>query len=123
MGEQEEGVEETLPTMYLPVDVPVPGRNAITQVVWAERPEGPDRMRLLVLVEGRRHEAERARELGLRRYNMWGTATGSLAHYKEGFGAREESYVGTRALAISPAMLEMLMIDPLPCSSICRPAA
>jgi lipid II:glycine glycyltransferase (peptidoglycan interpeptide bridge formation enzyme) len=45
---------------------------------------------------------ERARELGLRRYNMWGTATGSLAHYKDGFGAREESYVGTRALAISP---------------------
>ena len=41
------------------VDVPVPGRNEITQVLWAERQEGPDIMTLVVFVEGRRHEAER----------------------------------------------------------------
>ena len=43
----------------------------------------------------------RAVELGSRRYNMWGTATDGLAHFKMGFGAREESYIGTRSLAVS----------------------
>ena len=38
----------------------------------------------------------------MRRYHMWGTATDSLAHYKEGFGAREERYIGTRAAALNP---------------------
>jgi lipid II:glycine glycyltransferase (peptidoglycan interpeptide bridge formation enzyme) len=45
---------------------------------------------------------QRAHELGFRRYHMWGTATDSLAHYKEGFGAREERYLGTRALGAHP---------------------
>jgi lipid II:glycine glycyltransferase (peptidoglycan interpeptide bridge formation enzyme) len=45
---------------------------------------------------------QRAQELGMRRYHMWGTATDSLAHYKEGFGAREERYVGTRSAALNP---------------------
>jgi peptidoglycan pentaglycine glycine transferase (the first glycine) len=44
----------------------------------------------------------RAQELGFRRYHMWGTATDSLAHYKEGFGAREERYIGSRSLAPQP---------------------
>lgn len=43
---------------------------------------------------------ERARELGVRRYHMWGTATDSLAHYKEGFGAHEERYIGTRSAPV-----------------------
>lgn len=42
----------------------------------------------------------RARTSGVLRYNLWGTATDGLAHYKEGFGAREERYVGTRAMTI-----------------------
>lgn len=42
----------------------------------------------------------RARDLGMRRYNMWGTATSGLARYKEGFGARQETYVGTRAMPV-----------------------
>jgi hypothetical protein len=45
---------------------------------------------------------QRAQELGFRRYHMWGTATDSLAHYKEGFGAREVRYVGTRSLRLDP---------------------
>lgn len=43
----------------------------------------------------------RATELGSGRYNMWGTATEGLAHFKMGFGAREESYVGTRSMAVN----------------------
>lgn len=43
----------------------------------------------------------RAVELGSRRYNMWGTATEGVANFKLGFGAREESYVGTRSMAVS----------------------
>ncbi len=43
----------------------------------------------------------RAGELGCRRYNMWGTATEGLAHFKLGFGAREESYVGTRSIPVN----------------------
>lgn len=43
----------------------------------------------------------RAGELGVRRYNMWGTATEGVAHFKLGFGAREESYVGTRSMAVN----------------------
>lgn len=45
----------------------------------------------------------RAHALGFRRYHMWGTATDSLAHYKEGYGAREERYIGTRAAALDRA--------------------
>lgn len=43
----------------------------------------------------------RATELGSRRYNMWGTVTEGLAHYKLGFGAREESYIGTRWMPVN----------------------
>jgi lipid II:glycine glycyltransferase (peptidoglycan interpeptide bridge formation enzyme) len=46
----------------------------------------------------------RARELGARRYNMWGTATEGLAHFKLGFGAREEAYIGTRSMAVIPVV-------------------
>jgi len=46
----------------------------------------------------------RAVELGRRRYNMWGTATEGLAHFKLGFGAREETYVGTRSMAVNGPM-------------------
>lgn len=46
----------------------------------------------------------RASELGFRRYNMWGTATDGLAHFKLGFGAREELYVGTRAMSVNGPM-------------------
>lgn len=50
----------------------------------------------------------RAGELGYGRYNMWGTATEGLAHFKLGFGAREESYVGTRSLAVNRPMDRLL---------------
>ena len=43
----------------------------------------------------------RAGDLGMRRYNMWGTTTEGLAHFKVGFGAREETYVGTRSMAVN----------------------
>jgi lipid II:glycine glycyltransferase (peptidoglycan interpeptide bridge formation enzyme) len=46
----------------------------------------------------------RAGELGTRRYNMWGTRTEGLAHFKAGFGAREESYIGTRSMAVNLTM-------------------
>ena len=46
----------------------------------------------------------RAQQLGYRRYNMWGTATDGLAHYKLGFGAREELYVGTRSMPVHRVM-------------------
>jgi hypothetical protein len=40
-------------------DYPVPSRNEITHFFLTERAEGPDLMRLVVFVDGRRHEAER----------------------------------------------------------------
>jgi lipid II:glycine glycyltransferase (peptidoglycan interpeptide bridge formation enzyme) len=46
----------------------------------------------------------RACELGMRRYDMWGTATEGLAHFKRGFGAREEVYVGTWSMPINGAV-------------------
>jgi lipid II:glycine glycyltransferase (peptidoglycan interpeptide bridge formation enzyme) len=50
----------------------------------------------------------RAGELGVRRYNMWGTATEGLAHFKLGFGAREESYVGTRSMSVN-GLIDLLL--------------
>jgi lipid II:glycine glycyltransferase (peptidoglycan interpeptide bridge formation enzyme) len=52
----------------------------------------------------------RAGELGMRRYNMWGTATEGLAHFKSGFGAREENYIGTRSLAINGTVDRLIRV-------------
>jgi lipid II:glycine glycyltransferase (peptidoglycan interpeptide bridge formation enzyme) len=46
----------------------------------------------------------RAGELGARRYNMWGTRTEGLAHFKVGFGARAETYIGTRSMSVNRRM-------------------
>jgi lipid II:glycine glycyltransferase (peptidoglycan interpeptide bridge formation enzyme) len=36
-------------------------------------------------------------------YDLWGLATGGIAHFKEGFGGRQVDYVGARDLALHPA--------------------
>jgi len=36
-------------------------------------------------------------------YDMWGLATGGIAHFKEGFGGRQVVYVGARDLPLRPA--------------------
>lgn len=42
----------------------------------------------------------RARDSGLRRYNMWGASHEGVAHLKAGFGAHEERYIGTRSIPL-----------------------
>jgi peptidoglycan pentaglycine glycine transferase (the first glycine) len=49
-------------------------------------------------------EAIRAfRADGFASYDLWGIATGGIAHFKEGFGGRQVDYVGARDLALQPA--------------------
>jgi lipid II:glycine glycyltransferase (peptidoglycan interpeptide bridge formation enzyme) len=36
-------------------------------------------------------------------YDLWGLATGGIAHFKEGFGGRQVDYVGARDLSLKPA--------------------
>jgi peptidoglycan pentaglycine glycine transferase (the first glycine) len=49
-------------------------------------------------------EAIRAfRAEGFASYDLWGIATGGIAHFKEGFGGRQVDYVGSRDLALQPA--------------------
>ena len=49
-------------------------------------------------------EAVRAfRADGFAAYDLWGIATGGIAHFKEGFGGRQVDYVGARDLRLRPA--------------------
>ncbi|MGZ6299199.1 MAG: lipid II:glycine glycyltransferase FemX [Candidatus Limnocylindria bacterium] len=49
-------------------------------------------------------EAIRAfRAEGFASYDLWGIATGGIAHFKEGFGGRQVDYIGGRDLALRPA--------------------
>ena len=48
-------------------------------------------------------EAIRAfRAQGFASYDLWGIATGGIAHFKEGFGGRQVDYVGARDLRLRP---------------------
>jgi peptidoglycan pentaglycine glycine transferase (the first glycine) len=40
---------------------------------------------------------------GFAAYDLWGIATGGIAHFKEGFGGRQIDYVGARDLPLRPA--------------------
>jgi lipid II:glycine glycyltransferase (peptidoglycan interpeptide bridge formation enzyme) len=49
-------------------------------------------------------EAIRAfRAQGFAAYDLWGIATGGIAHFKEGFGGRQVDYIGARDLRLRPA--------------------
>jgi lipid II:glycine glycyltransferase (peptidoglycan interpeptide bridge formation enzyme) len=49
-------------------------------------------------------EAIRAfRAQGFVSYDLWGIATGGIAHFKEGFGGRQVDYIGARDLPLRPA--------------------
>ena len=49
-------------------------------------------------------EAIRAfRAQGFVSYDLWGIATGGIAHFKEGFGGRQVDYIGARDLRLRPA--------------------
>lgn len=43
-----------------------------------------------------------SREAGATSYDLWGLATGGIAHFKIGFGGREVRYVGAWDLVLSP---------------------
>ena len=42
-----------------------------------------------------------SREAGATSYDLWGLATGGIAHFKIGFGGREVRYVGAWDLVLS----------------------
>jgi len=44
-----------------------------------------------------------SREQGATSYDLWGLATGGIAHFKTGFGGREVRYIGAWDLVLSPA--------------------
>jgi lipid II:glycine glycyltransferase (peptidoglycan interpeptide bridge formation enzyme) len=43
-----------------------------------------------------------SREAGATSYDLWGLATGGIAHFKTGFGGREVQYIGAWDLVLSP---------------------
>ncbi len=43
-----------------------------------------------------------SRELGATSYDLWGLATGGIAHFKTGFGGREIRYIGAWDLTLDP---------------------
>jgi lipid II:glycine glycyltransferase (peptidoglycan interpeptide bridge formation enzyme) len=43
-----------------------------------------------------------SREQGATSYDLWGLATGGIAHFKTGFGGREVHYIGAWDLVLSP---------------------
>ena len=43
-----------------------------------------------------------SRERGATSYDLWGLATGGIAHFKAGFGGREVHYVGAWDLVLDP---------------------
>jgi lipid II:glycine glycyltransferase (peptidoglycan interpeptide bridge formation enzyme) len=44
----------------------------------------------------------RSREGGAQTYDLWGLATGGIAHFKTGFGGREVGYIGAWDLVLDP---------------------
>ena len=42
-----------------------------------------------------------SREAGATSYDLWGLATGGIAHFKTGFGGREVRYIGAWDLVLS----------------------
>ena len=44
-----------------------------------------------------------SREQGATTYDLWGLATGGIAHFKTGFGGREVRYVGAWDLTLDAA--------------------
>ena len=44
----------------------------------------------------------RSREAGASAYDLWGLATGGIAHFKTGFGGREVRYIGAWDLVLDP---------------------
>jgi peptidoglycan pentaglycine glycine transferase (the first glycine) len=44
-----------------------------------------------------------SREQGATSYDLWGLATGGIAHFKTGFGGREVRYIGAWDLTLDPA--------------------
>jgi peptidoglycan pentaglycine glycine transferase (the first glycine) len=43
-----------------------------------------------------------SREQGATSYDLWGLATGGIAHFKTGFGGREHHYIGAWDLVLDP---------------------
>jgi len=43
-----------------------------------------------------------SRERGATSYDLWGLATGGIAHFKTGFGGREVQYIGAWDLVLDP---------------------
>jgi lipid II:glycine glycyltransferase (peptidoglycan interpeptide bridge formation enzyme) len=43
-----------------------------------------------------------SRERGATSYDLWGLATGGIAHFKTGFGGREIRYIGAWDLVLNP---------------------
>jgi len=43
-----------------------------------------------------------SRELGATSYDLWGLATGGIAHFKAGFGGRDVRYIGAWDLVLDP---------------------
>jgi lipid II:glycine glycyltransferase (peptidoglycan interpeptide bridge formation enzyme) len=43
-----------------------------------------------------------SREAGAETYDLWGLATGGIAHFKTGFGGREVRYIGAWDLVLDP---------------------
>jgi lipid II:glycine glycyltransferase (peptidoglycan interpeptide bridge formation enzyme) len=43
-----------------------------------------------------------SREQGATSYDLWGLATGGIAHFKTGFGGREVAYIGAWDLTLDP---------------------
>ena len=43
-----------------------------------------------------------SREQGATSYDLWGLATGGIAHFKTGFGGREVRYIGAWDLTLDP---------------------
>jgi len=43
-----------------------------------------------------------SKELGATSYDLWGLATGGIAHFKTGFGGREVRYIGAWDLVLDP---------------------
>ena len=43
-----------------------------------------------------------SRDAGAETYDLWGLATGGIAHFKTGFGGREVRYIGAWDLVLDP---------------------
>ena len=100
-----------------------PARNA--RLLFARRPDGTPLATLFLVRSGTRvvepyggmtaeggesranyllkWEAIRtSREQGATSYDLWGLATGGIAHFKTGFGGREHHYIGAWDLVLDP---------------------